>query len=207
MSDDAPVSASTPLADWLAELAQPTGAPGGGAASAVLLATSAALLRMVAEYTPDDARASECAERLASRRTEVLDAAHTDGLRSAELGAALNRSADDPDRDVRVRDAACAAARASQLIGHVGHALVSELRLLSQISKPPLAADVAVAAAALAAGISGAAINLRADLQLARRHGAASAAVTEFQAEVRSLGIARSAAADISEQVAEILDR
>jgi formiminotetrahydrofolate cyclodeaminase len=207
MSDDVQVSASTPLADWLAELAQPTGAPGGGAASAVLLATSAALLRMVAEYTPGDPRASGCAERLASRRTEALDAAQVDGRRSAELGAALKLSADDPDREVRVRDAACAAARASVLIGHVGRALLSDLRLLSQISSPQLAADVAVAAAALAAGIAGAAINLRADVQTANRHGAPSTVVVELQAEARSLASDRSAAACISDQVAGIFDR
>jgi formiminotetrahydrofolate cyclodeaminase len=207
MSDDVPVSASTPLSAWLAELAQPSGAPGGGAASAVLVATSAALLRMVAEYTPDDPRASECAERLVSRRTEALDAAQADGLRSAELGAALTLSADDPDRDVRVRDAACAAARSSASIGQVGRALVSELRLLAQISNPQLAADLAVAAAALAAGVAGASINLRADLQTARKHGAPRSALAELHAAARLLAVDRSAAADISEQIAAAFDR
>jgi formiminotetrahydrofolate cyclodeaminase len=189
MSDEVPASAATPLAAWLAELAQPSGALGGGAASAVMLATSAALLRMVAEYTADDPRASACAERLASLRTDALDAA------------------EDPDRDVRVRDAASAAARSSVSIGQVGRALISELRLITQISNPQLAADVAVGAAALSAGIAGASINLRADLQTARRHDAPSSVVTALEAEVRCLAEDRGAAADISEQVAQTFDR
>lgn len=207
MSDEVPASAATPLAAWLAELAQPSGALGGGAASAVMLATSAALLRMVAEYTANDPRASACAERLASLRTDALDAAQIDGGRSAELGAALHLSAEDPDRDVRVRDAASAAARSSVSIGQVGRALISELRLIRQISNPQLAADVAVAAAALSAGVAGASINLRADLQTARRHDAPSSVVTALEAEVRCLAEDRGAAADISEQVAQTFDR
>lgn len=183
---------------WLAELAQPTGAPGGGAASGVMLATSAALLRMVAEYTPDDSRSSECAERLVNRRKEALDAAEVDSVRSADFGAALSLPADDPERDAQVRQAALAAARSSVLIGEVGRGLLTELRLIAEIGNPQLAADVAVAAAALAAGIAGASINLRANLQTARKHGASQTELTGLQADVRHLVMDRDAATKLS---------
>jgi len=207
MSESAPISESTPLADWLAELARPTGAPGGGAASSVMLATSAALLRMVAEYTPDDPQASGCAARLVSRRTEALDVAKTDGLRSADLGAALSLSADDPERDGRVREAAIAAARSSVSIGEAGRSLIPELELLIQISNPQLVADLAVAATALLAGMAGASINLRANLQMARKHGAARSELTGLQVEVRRLDVDQAAVADIAEQVSATFDR
>lgn len=206
MSERVPGSASTPLSAWLAELAQPSGAPGGGAASGVMLATSAALLRMVAEYTPEP-QASECAERLVSRRRDALDAGEADGLRSAEFGAALSQSPDDPERDGRVRDAAVAAARSSVLIGEVGRGLLTELRLLTRISNPQLAADLAVAAAALDAGITGASINLRANLRTARTHGAPQPTLTELHAEVRRLAADRAAVADIAERVSATFDR
>ncbi|MDQ0645626.1 cyclodeaminase/cyclohydrolase family protein [Microbacterium murale] len=198
MSENIPVSATTPLSVWLTELAQPTGAPGGGAASGVMFATSAALLRMVAEYTPDDSRSSECAKRLVSRRQEALEAAESDGVRSVDFGAALGLPADAPERDARVRHAALAAARASLQIGEVGRGLLTELRLIAEIGKPQLAADVAVAAVALAAGIGGASINLRANLQTARKHGASQTGLTGLQAEVRRLVVDRDAATKIS---------
>ncbi|QYM63814.1 cyclodeaminase/cyclohydrolase family protein [Microbacterium sp. Se5.02b] len=48
------VPTSLPVDDWLAELGDSTGAPGGGAASGILLGVAASLFRMVAAYTPDD---------------------------------------------------------------------------------------------------------------------------------------------------------
>ena len=113
MDDSARIPASTSLSAWLDKLAQPDGAPGGGAACGVMLALSAALLRMVAEYTPDDPRAIACAARLVDVRLTALGAAEADGVSSAELGAALRVAADDPARDDRVRDAAIRAARSS----------------------------------------------------------------------------------------------
>ena len=159
---------SMPLDAWLDRLAQPTGAPGGGAACGVILGIGASLLHMVAGYTPDD-RAREAAERVRARRAAALAAAETDGIRSSELGAALAEP-DHPDRSARVFEAALAAARSSADLADVGAALRAELRVLQAIGNPNLAADTAVAAAALEAGIRGALVNIRADIELARAH-------------------------------------
>src|SRR5690606_19445030 len=103
----------------------------------------------------------------------ALAAAETDGIRSSELGAALAEP-DHPDRSARVWEAALAAARSSVELADVGAALRAELRVLQAIGNPNLAADTAVAAAALEAGIRGALVNLRADIELGRAHREAS---------------------------------
>lgn len=196
------VSTSRALDNWLDELAQRGGAPGGGAAAGVVLAVSAALLRMVAAYTDDDDRAAECAERLIGMRVNALRAVEQDGVRSAELGAALAEPAEATGRDARVCEAATAAAASSRELGEVGVALVDELRLLADIGNPHLAADLAVAAGVLAAGIAGASVNLRADLQLARDHQAdregSLAAEPELVAALVALHDAEAAASAIA---------
>ncbi|MCR2763140.1 cyclodeaminase/cyclohydrolase family protein [Microbacterium sp. zg.B48] len=202
MDDSARIPASTSLSAWLDKLAQPDGAPGGGAACGVMLALSAALLRMVAEYTPDDDRATACAARLVDRRLTALDAAEADGVSSAELGAALRVPGEDPARDDRVRDAAIRAAQSSGALGAVGVDMVDELRLLREIGNPHLAADLAVAGEALTAGIAGASINLRANLQLAGAHGGAGDAQAELEAAVERMRAARDAASGIADETA-----
>lgn len=170
MEQDARIPASTSLDDWLDQLAQPTGAPGGGAASGVMLAISAGLLRMVAGYTPDDERAGASGTRLAGLLRDALRAAETDGLLSATLGSALAEPADAPGRDRRLRDAAVAAARSSAELGTAGIAISRELDLLAEVGNPHLAADLAVAAHALEAGLAGALTNLRANMGLVEAH-------------------------------------
>lgn len=201
MEDSAPVPVSTPLSRWLAELAQSDADPGGGAASGVMLALSAALLRMVAGYTADDPDASECARRLVARRQQALAAAESDGMCSAELGAALRLPDAHPERDARVREAAVAAARSSAVLGEVGVGLVGELRLLAEIGNPNLAADLAVAAESLSAGIAGAWINLRANVQLAQKHSADASDVDALEQGGRDLDSARSNAGEIARRV------
>jgi len=206
------VSTSEHLNAWLGRLAEASGAPGGGAACAVMLGISAALLRMVAEYTPDDARAAEAANRLDGHRRAALDAAEADGVRSAELGAALGLPAKEPGRDDRVRDAAISAAVSSAELGAIGVSLLNELRLLATIGNSHLAADLAVAGEALAAGIAGALVNLRANLQFTRAHLVGDDGVAERLSQldhaVRELRTAHRAASAIAdEQSAQFDDR
>lgn len=201
MEHDADVPTSTPLDGWLARLAQPSGAPGGGAASGVMLGIAASLLRMVAEYTPDDPRASECADRLARTRQEALDAAEADGVLSAGFGAALGMSSDDPERDHRVRDAAIEAAESSVRLGAAGIRLLPELRVLTEIGNPHLVADLAVSAEALRAGLAGAAINLRANLQTAVKHDASASIVSALDTEASRLAEAGNAVARIADEL------
>lgn len=199
------VPTSTPLDGWLARLAQPGGDPGGGAASGVILGLSAALLRMVAEYT-DDPRATQAAGRLARCRQEALDAAEADGAHSAAFGAALALPADDPQRETRVRDAAIDAARSSAALGAVGLGLLEELRSIEGFANPHLGADLAIAAETLSTGIAGASINLRANLQIARKHDADPSVISDLEDDAGRLADARSEAAAIASDVSARFD-
>ena len=171
-----------------------------------MLAIAAALLRMVAEYTADDARATECGARLAGLRLEILQAAEADGVVSAEFGAALALPKDAPDRDAGVRSAALDAASSAARIGSIGAKLLPEARLLVEIGNPSLVADLAVAVEALGAGLSGISINVRANLQTARKHDAAYSDLAPLQAEVERLADAGRAVADIGAELSPGLD-
>lgn len=200
------IPTSIPLDDWLAKLGQSTGAPGGGAASGVMLGIAASLLSMVAAYTPDDPRAAECGRRVVRLRDEALQGAESDGIVSADFGTALALPEDDQDRDARVRDAAVHAAESAARLGASGVALLSELRVLREIGNRSLSADLAVAAAALGAGLSGSSINLRANLRTARAHHASTAALAELNLDAARLAEAQQSAARIAEELSAEFD-
>ncbi|WOQ69224.1 cyclodeaminase/cyclohydrolase family protein [Microbacterium limosum] len=206
MDDDARIHPSISLEDWLDRLAQPTGAPGGGAASGIMMATAASLLHMVAAYTPDDERAVAAGGRLRRLRDDAVDAAQADGVRSAELGAALAHEEDD-DRDRLVREAAIAAAGTSQRLGDVGMRLVDELHLIAGVGNPNLSADLVVAAEALAAGLGGALTNLRACVDLAEAHAGAGDEMPSRLADAAAsdplIAAARVAAAEVAAEHAD----
>lgn len=205
MDDSVPVPTSVPLSDWLTELAQRTGAPGGGAACGVVLGISAALLRMVAEYT-DDGSASGCADRLERLRADVLAAAEADEVRSAAFGAALALDVEDQQREARVRDAAVAAAQSSAVLGDAGERLLPELRLLVDIGNPHLAADLSIAADALATGIRGASTNLRTNLQTASQHGVRKADHPDLVRAVERFALAQGEAVEVAAKVSARFD-
>jgi formiminotetrahydrofolate cyclodeaminase len=162
-------SEAAPLRDWLDRLSQDDGSPGGGSASGVLLAIGAALLEMVLRYSdPDDD--SGIRSRAGSLRADALQHARTDATASATLGAALALSTDDPAREGQVRSAGADAARTSAQLGDTGIELVTVLEQTAELTIPAVRADLGVAAEALAAGLGGALINLRADLKLMERH-------------------------------------
>ncbi|WP_396652593.1 cyclodeaminase/cyclohydrolase family protein [Microbacterium sp. Se5.02b] len=120
-----------------------------------------------------------------------MRAAEADGAVSADFGAALGLAPDHPDRDVRVRESALGAAHSAGRIGRVGVELIREMRLLREIGNPHLSADLAVGAAALASGIAGASVTLRANLRTARAHHASPTALSEIGAEASRLSHAQ----------------
>jgi formiminotetrahydrofolate cyclodeaminase len=98
-------AAERPLAELLADVAERSPAPGGGAAAAWCGALAAALLEMAAEF----GGAHEAAGRAASLRARLLEAGEAD-LRSYEpVLRAMRLPADDPARAERL-DRALAAA-------------------------------------------------------------------------------------------------
>jgi formiminotetrahydrofolate cyclodeaminase len=173
MRTDPDVPASLGLDEWLARLAEPTGAPGGGSAAGVMMALAAALLHMVCGYTPDDAEAARAAERVRVLREECLGAAYQDGIRSVALGEAL--AADGPGRSADLYRAAVAAADSSARLAEIGIVLAGELGVIAEVGNKHLVADTGVAGEALRAGLGAALINLRANVRLAEAHASPDA--------------------------------
>lgn len=205
MSNPEDVPVSRPLDAWLGALSEAHGAPGGGAASGVMLGIAASLMGMVAAYSPDSPSASGSVEPLSLRRAEALRAVEADGVVSARLGAALALPSDDPDRDERVRDAALEAADSVVELGAVGIGLLPEARLLATAGNLHLAVDLAVAVEALGAGLSGASLNLRANLNVARSHGASRPRIAGLEAAVAGLSDVRQQVAQVAEELSSNL--
>lgn len=161
--------ASLPVTTWLDRLGGSHGSPGGGAACAVMVAVSAALLAMVAGYSTDDDRVARAHERLIDIRGRALDASEADSARSGELGAAL-RETDDAGGDP-VPSAALTAAQSAVELGELAASLILELELLLDVAETYLMPDLVVAAEAAAAALGGTAATVRADVKLAAAHG------------------------------------
>jgi formiminotetrahydrofolate cyclodeaminase len=188
VSDDDIDPAVTPLSEWLDRLAQAHGAPGGGAASAVMTAISAALLGMVAAYTAHDSEARMAAQRLAVIRRAAATAAEEDGIRSADFGTALalDKGA---AREHAVRKATVDAITSSLTIGRLAASLVDEVRLLARIGNPHVEADLLVAVEALRAALHGADVTARADLDLLAKHRSSNDGLdAEFASLERGIG-------------------
>ena len=193
-TDDDLVAAATPLDEWLDRLAQAHGAPGGGAACAVMTAISAALLGMVAAYSTDEPGSSRAAERLDRVRRRATSAAETDGERSAAFGAALAMD-DGPDREGAVRATTVDATASSIAVGRLAASLIDEARLLAAIGNPNVEADLIVAVEALIAALAGAVATARADLDILSAHRALDDAldgrIETFERDIREMERAR----------------
>jgi formiminotetrahydrofolate cyclodeaminase len=194
--DDDLVAAATPLDEWLDRLAQAHGAPGGGAACAVMTAISAALLGMVAGYSTEDSESERAATRLDRVRRRATAAAEADGERSAAFGAALALDPG-PDRELAVRSTTVDATASSIAVGGLAASLVDEARLLAAIGNRHVEADLIVAVEALLAALAGAVATARADLHLLSAHRAAGDALDDriesFQRDVDEIERARGA--------------
>ncbi|MCP2032111.1 formiminotetrahydrofolate cyclodeaminase [Okibacterium sp. HSC-33S16] len=168
MDDSTPASArSATIESWTAALAQSTGAPGGGAASGVMLSITYALTSMVAGYTEvdDDSQAELDAvkRRAANGRERALELADADASASKSFGRAF-RIEPGEDRKEAIRDASLDAAQSSADLGAQGAAAVDDLEWLARHGNPALIADIAVACGALRAAVAGARTNASFDL-------------------------------------------
>jgi formiminotetrahydrofolate cyclodeaminase len=193
MADDL-IPAATPLDEWLDRLAGGNGAPGGGAACAVMTAIAAALLGMVAAYTPDEPEAARARVRVDGIRLQATAAAEADGVRSAAFGAALAMD-DGPDRERAVRSATVDATDSSLEVGRIAASLVAEVRLLAEIGNVHVEADLLVAGEALTAALGGVIATTGADLELLEAHRAAADGLDDRMAraerELREIADAR----------------
>jgi formiminotetrahydrofolate cyclodeaminase len=163
------------LTDFLAGLAAPTPAPGGGAAAAISGATAAALVEMVAglslKKSPDGAEAAlqqRTAAQMAALRAELLTLADDDAnAYNAFIQAMRLPKVEEHERDARSRAMSAAAERAAEVPLKTLRAIsaaAEAARLLTGRSLVSAASDLDVALRfARAAGLS-AAENVEANL-------------------------------------------
>jgi formiminotetrahydrofolate cyclodeaminase len=156
------------IADFLAALAAPIPAPGGGAAAAVSGATAAALVEMVAglslKKSPDGTDAAlqqRTVAQMATIRGELLTLADDDAAAyDAFIQAMRLPKSEEHEREERARAMSVAAERAAEVPLHTLRAITSvaeAARLLTGRSLASAASDLDVALRfARAAGLSAA---------------------------------------------------
>ena len=140
---------------FLADVAERTPAPGGGAAAGVGCALGAALAEMAARFAGLD----DAAARAAGLRAEALALADADLTAYAPVLAALRLPAGDPGRAEALSSAQSAAADVPLAIAEAASAVAVLAREVAAAGKRGLRGD-ALAGADLAAGAARAAARL-----------------------------------------------
>ncbi|GAA2234920.1 hypothetical protein GCM10009851_19960 [Herbiconiux moechotypicola] len=126
------------------------------------------------------------AERVAALREKALQLADSDAEASGAFSSAFALPPGTDHHHAAVRVAALGGARSSAALGGAALALLPDLDWLSREGNPAVAADVAVAHAALRAALTGARTNLSADLALYEAAPPATAA-TAADADLSAL--------------------
>lgn len=164
MTEASPLGART-LQELLDDVAAPVPDPGGGAASAVVLAVGVALAQMVAGYSPaSDGAGPDPTERLHGLRADVLDLATVDGDASAGFASAI--AVVGPGRDAAIAAAVRAAIVSALSIAEAAGRLLTELSALEAHAPAKVHADLQVAAALAAAVVRASAVNVGACLEM-----------------------------------------
>lgn len=177
MAENGDSTGDESISSWLASLAQTGANPGGGAAAALMAGMAAALAEMVAAYRAADG--STDAERgaraqqafAASLRQTAPAMADADTAVAAGFAAASHAGGSEAQRMAAKQTASLTAAESSASLGRFAARLVPVLHELAGDAGTLLLADVGVSAAALAASARAAALNISADLRLAKDAG------------------------------------
>jgi methenyltetrahydrofolate cyclohydrolase len=158
------------MATWLEQLADRTPTPGGGAVAAVLAATSAALLSMVANYTKGlkfadhEPRVTAMLTELTALRAEAVRLADDDDLAFTKVVAAYKLPrATEEERSVRsvgIQTALQAAAAPPAEVGRVATILIALAEELSEFGNANVISDIAVASVTARAAMQSAVLNI-----------------------------------------------
>ncbi|MSR28843.1 MAG: formimidoyltetrahydrofolate cyclodeaminase [Phycisphaerales bacterium] len=162
-----PTIGSTTLSDFTRALAARQPVPGGGAASAVVLAQAAALGSMVIAYTVDKSKFAEHEPRL-RRLATLLDEARSEALALADRDAAaylaLNALWKLPREERVVRsdwhEAVTEAIASPSTIADLSMGVLAALKSLDGITSHTLASDLAIARRFAHAALHGALLNV-----------------------------------------------
>ena len=168
-------TANSTVANWINALSISDGAPGGGAASGIMLAMAASLTSMVCGYTSSgDQKQQDSLSSIDSRaqqlKSKALELGDQDAAAANAFGAAF-RMEPGPSRQQAIDAASVQAAAASAALGELALGVIADLAWLAEHGNPSLIADVAVGLGALRAAVTGARTNVSFDLsKLATDH-------------------------------------
>lgn len=162
-----------PVQDYLSRLASSEPAPGGGSAAALTGALAAALGHMVCELTRGrpkfaavESEITTLADRFERARAALTALVNEDAEAYLGLHASFSIEKANPQRGVRIQEAALTAAAAPLATAELAARMVQAIERLEQIGNPNLRADM-TAARALADGARSAALaNVRANVPL-----------------------------------------
>ncbi|WP_460774637.1 cyclodeaminase/cyclohydrolase family protein [Microbacterium sp. GXF7504] len=154
-------AAPAALDAWLAAVARPVPAPGGGAVAAVVTGHAAALTEMVLGYSAASPARDRALEAAGGVRVDALADAARDAAASESLVAAFRAPEGAPGRADAVAHALRAATACSVAIVDTAARLRPPLEWAAEHGDRRLRPDVAVAARLLAAAVRSAAVNIR----------------------------------------------
>lgn len=170
------------IGDWLEDLGSSKPAPGGGAAAAMLLATGAALIEMVANLTIGKPRYAEYETLMIGARDEargLRDLAQTlaaaDEAAFTQVVAAYRLPKDDPTRSAAIQSATAAAAEPPLATAEAAAQVITLAARIRTRANVNLLSDVAVAASAARAALESAAVNVEINVAALRDPAAAAA--------------------------------
>jgi formiminotetrahydrofolate cyclodeaminase len=159
-----------PIDEWLGALGSRTPTPGGGAAAALIAATAASLISMVAEYTTGErwADRSKQMESLGEQARKIGDEAiglaGEDAAAFAEVGDAYSMpkatESEQAARDATIQKALASAAQPPRRVGELAIELIRLAEGLVESGNPNVISDVAVAASFAGAALESAIVNV-----------------------------------------------
>ncbi len=159
------------IGDWLDALGSAAPAPGGGAAAAMLVATSAALVEMVANLTIGRPRYAEheptmivARDTAVQIRMSALGAAADDERAFDSVAAAYKIPKDDPGRTAEIQRTTAEAARPPLRTAELAAQVIALAEGIHEGANVNVLSDVAVAASSARAGLESAAINVEVNL-------------------------------------------
>ena len=164
-----------PLRTFLADLADVTPTPGGGAVAGISLATAGAIGHMAIAFSARRSALREFAalheeslEALDRVQERGLELATADARAFAQLNGLWKLAEDDPEREAGWDDAVAAAIAAPAAILSEAVDLTTRLTGLVPATSPMLRSDLAVAAITAESAARSAAWNVRINLPLVR---------------------------------------
>lgn len=173
------------FAGWLDELAAPIPAPGGGAASAVVLAIGAAVTGMAVGYAPDGPDRERELRVTTTVRADAVALADRDAAASAALIAAFRMVDGETARAERARTLE-EATWSSLAVAEAAAPLAATLDWVSGRGEPRLRPDVVVGARTTVAAVRSAAATARSNVASARDAGIDGAEIDRMTAALAS---------------------